>query len=63
MPEYLILNMVNSCIFFRQAYPDLYFKDFDLLKNLVNFGLIYSSHIDIIHNQHLRKSNIRYIIV
>ena len=55
LPEYLILNMVNSCIFFRQAYPDLYFKDFDLLKNLVNFGLIYSSHIDIIHNQHLRS--------
>ena len=55
LPEYLLLNMVNSCIFFRQAYPDLYFKDFDLLKNLVNFGLIYSSHINIIHNQHLRS--------
>ena len=55
LPEFLILNIVNSCIFFRQAYPDLYFKDFDLLKNLVNFGLIYSSHINIIHNQHLRS--------
>ena len=55
LPEFLILNIVNSCIFFRQAYPDLYFKDFDLLKNLVNFGLIYSSHINLIHNQHLRS--------
>ena len=55
LPEFLILNLVNCCIFFRQAYPDLYFKDFDLLKNLVNFGLIYSSHINIIHNQHLRS--------
>ena len=55
LPEFLILNIVNSCIFFRQAYPDLYFKDFDLLKNLVNFGLIYSSHINLIHNQYLRS--------
>ena len=55
LPEFIILNLVNSCIFFRQAYSDLYFKDFDLLKNLVNFGLIYSSHINIIHNQHLRS--------
>ena len=48
LPEFLILNMVNSCVFFRQAHRDLYFKDFDMLKNLVNFGLIYSSHINII---------------
>ena len=55
LPEFVILNMVNSCVFFRQAHRDLYFKDFDMLKNLVNFGLIYSSHINIIHNQHLRS--------
>ena len=55
LPEFLILNMVNSCVFFRQAHRDLYFKDFDMLKNLINFGLIYSSHINIIHNQHLRS--------
>ena len=55
LPEFLILNMVNSCVFFRQSYRDIYFKDFDMLKNLVNFGLIYSSHINIIHNQHLRS--------
>ena len=55
LPEFLIINMVNTCVFFRQAFPDLYFKDFDILKNLANFGLIYSSRIDIIHNQHLRS--------
>ena len=55
LPEFLILNMVNSCVFFRQANRDLFFKDYDLIKNLVNFGLIYSSHINIIHNQHLRS--------
>ena len=55
LPEFLILNMVNSCVFFRQANRDLFFKDYDLVKNLVNFGLIYSSHINIIHNQHLRS--------
>ena len=33
----------------------MYFKDFDLVKNLINFALIYSSRIDIIHNQHLRS--------
>ena len=55
LPEYLLLNMVNSCVFFRQAYTDLYFRDSELVKNLVIFGLIYSSHINIIHNQHLRS--------
>ena len=55
LPEFIILNIVNSVIFFRQAYKDIYFKDFDLIKNLANFGLIYSSHINLIHNQHLRS--------
>ena len=55
LPEFLILNMVNSCTFFRQTFSELYFKDFDLIKNLVNFGLVYSSRTDIIHNQHLRS--------
>ena len=55
LPEFCILNIVNSCIFFRQALPDVYYKDFDLIKNLANFALIYSSRIDIIHNQHLRS--------
>ena len=54
-PEFLVLNIVNSCVFFRQACKDIYFKDFDLVKNLANFGLIYSSHINLIHNQHLRS--------
>ena len=31
LPECCILNIVNSCIFFRQVLPDVYFKDFDLL--------------------------------
>ena len=55
LPECCILNIVNSCIFFRQALPDVYFKDFDLLKNLTSFALIYSSRTDIIHNQYLRS--------
>ena len=55
LPEFCILNIVNSTIFFRQAYPDLFFRDFDLVKNLTNFALIYSSRIDIIHNRHLRS--------
>ena len=55
LPEFCILNIVNACIFFRQALPDTYFRDFDLIKNLTNFALIYSSRIDIIHNQHLRS--------
>ena len=55
LPEFCILNIVNCCIFFRQTFFDLYFKDFELLKNLVNFALIYSSRTDIIHNQHLRS--------
>ena len=29
LPEFLILNMVNSCVFFRQANRDLFFKDYD----------------------------------
>ena len=48
--EFLILNKVKSCVFFRQANRDIFFKDYDLIKNLVNFGLIYSSHINIIYN-------------
>ena len=32
LPEFIILNIVNSVIFFRQAYKDIYFKDFDLIK-------------------------------
>jgi len=55
LPEFCIINIVNACIFFRQALPDTYFKDFDLIKNLTNFALIYSSRTDIIHNQHLRS--------
>lgn len=55
LPEFCILNIVNCCVFFRQTFFDLYFKDFELLKNLVNFALIYSSRTDIIHNQHLRS--------
>ena len=54
LPECCILNIVNSCIFFRQSLPDIYFKDYDLLKNLTSFALIYSSRTDIIHNQYLR---------
>ena len=55
LPEFCILNIVKSCIFFRYAFPDLYFRDFDLIKNMTDFALIYSSRIDIIHNQHLRS--------
>jgi ubiquitin conjugation factor E4 B len=55
LPEFCILNIVNCCFFFRQTFFDLYFKDFELLKNLVDFALIYSSRTDIIHNQHLRS--------
>ena len=55
LPEFCILNIVNGCIFFRQVLPDLYYRDFDLIKNLTNFALIYSSRTDIIHNQHLRS--------
>ena len=55
LPEFCISNIVNGCIFFRQALPDLYYRDFDLIKNLTSFALIYSSRTDIIHNQHLRS--------
>ena len=55
LPEFCILNIVNSCIFFRQALPDIFYKDFDIVKNLTNFALIYSSRVDIIHNQYLRS--------
>ena len=55
LPEFCILNIVNGCTFFRQVLPELYFRDFDLVKNMTNFALIYSSKIDIIHNRHLRS--------
>ena len=52
LPEFCILNIVNGCIFFRQVLPDFY-RDFDLIKNLTNFAVIYCCRTDIIHNQHL----------
>ena len=55
LPECFILNIVNSCMFFRQVLPDLYFRDFDRVQNIIDFALIYSSRIDLIHNQYLRS--------
>ena len=55
LPEFFILNIVNSCMFFRQVLPDLYFRDFDRIQNLIDFALIYSSRIDLLHNQYLRS--------
>ena len=55
LPEFCITNIVNACTFFIQTLPDTYFRDFDLVKNITNFALIYSSRIDIIHNPNLRS--------
>ena len=55
LPECCILNIVNSCMFFRQTLPDIYYRDFDVIKNLTVFALIYSSRNDIIPNQYLRS--------
>ena len=55
MPEFCITNIVDACNFFSRGLPDIYFRNFDLIKNLTNFALIYSSKTDIIYNQHLRN--------
>ena len=55
LPEFCILNIVNSCIFFNYASVDLYFRNFDSVKNIINFALIYTSRLDIIHSHQLRS--------
>ena len=55
LPEFCIINIVNACNFFSVVFSDIYFRNFDLIKNLTNFALIYSFRTDIIHNQHLRS--------
>jgi hypothetical protein len=62
LPESIIKNIIHSSLFIRKYSSDSLMLEYSSTKAVVYFSLIFSSHVDLIKNPHLRADILDILI-